>query len=364
MAHKSCTAGDLSRPCLEFAPATALTPHMAQTDSTAQTESKEGEEQPMSHTPPENPYSGRDPERPRWGQSKPEGEDRPGGQPAPEGSPYGQNPYGGSSHYGQPDYGQSPYGQPSYGQPSPYGQPSSSSQGSPYAAAPASGVQHSGYAGGPAPQPPAASLKRPLMLVLAMVSMLAGGVTAVILSFYTFSWLTSVSPGTVDGQFWTEFEQEIRRSSELEGMSPEEAFETVMFTLGSMVVIGGFVLLALYTMFAFVGTLTGVGRILATIFLAGSVTLVPFGVANLILVALSAAAIVFLWLPESNAYFREKKSRKQRVGPGGYPPQAYTGLPGQPPYDSAPYGPGPGSGQSGTGYYGPGPDGPSGPAQR
>ena len=357
----------------------------------------------MSHTPPENPYGGREPERPRWGQSKPEGADRPEGQPTPEESPYGQNPYGGSSPYGQPDYGQSghgqpsygqsgygqsQYGQPAYGQPahsqpdygrpddaqsaygqSPYGQPSygqpaASGQGSPYAAAPPAGVQHPGYAGGPAPQPPGAALKRPLMLVLAMVSMLAGGVTAVILSIYTFSWLTSVSPGTVDGQFWTEFEQEIRRSSELEGMSPEEAFETVMFTLGSMVVIGGFVLLALYTMFAFVGTLTGVGRILATIFLAGSVTLIPFGVANLILVALSAAAIVFLWLPESNAYFREKKARKQRFGPGGYPPQSYTGLPDQQPYSSAPYGPGPGSGQSGTGYYGPGPDGPSGPAQR
>ena len=326
----------------------------------------------MSHTPPENPYGGREPERPRWGQSRPEGDERAQGQPASGGSPYGQNPYaapspygqapGEQAPYGQPSYGQSgygqPYGQPDHGQPSPYSQPSS--------AAPGAGAPRAGYAGGPPPQQFGNALKRPLMLVLAMVTMLAGGVAAVLLSFFTFSQLSRLGPGTVDGEFWRGFEEEVRRSAELEGMTPEEAFDMVMFTLGSMVVVGGFVLLALYTTFAFVGTLTGVGRILATIFLAGSVTLIPFGLANLILVALSAAAIVFLWLPQSNAYFRERKARKLQSRPGGYSPQPYTSqpytsLPGQQPYGAT------APGQSGPGQSGPGQsghDGSSDPSQR
>ncbi|MBO0594276.1 hypothetical protein I2485_03555 [Nesterenkonia sp. E16_7] len=304
----------------------------------------------MSSTPDEN----RPPEQPRWGQRRPEGS-VPNPQPDPGASPGqashpGQTPpsgYGRSSGYGEsagygrpPSYGPSGYGQPGAG-PYGYGQPQSQPQ--PGHDRPGHGQQSNlGPTAAPTRKP-----KRPLTLILAMVLMLLAGVAALTLSVLSFLDFTSMDPQDVD-PFWS---QVVEESQTQQGPGAEElSVEDLMLGFGVMAILGGSILAALYTAFAFVGTMTGnVGRILATIFLAGSVFLILFGGGFLIVTGLSLAALVALWLPASNAYVRDRKAFKDFSRPGG--PYAGPGQPGPPtaqswaqqsgPYQANPYQQGP-----------------------
>ncbi|MGJ9373072.1 hypothetical protein [Nesterenkonia sp. CF4.4] len=343
----------------------------------------------MSSTPEEN----RTPEQPRWGQRRPEGStpNQQPGQGAPQDQPsgYGRSAgYGESAGYGQPPStgqhsgshqsygsgqgdGQQPgqvqhgggqvgYGapqgqlQPGYGQPG-YGQ-GSYGQG--------------GYGPGAAP---AQKPKRPMTLILAMVLMLLAGAAALTLSILSFSSFASVDPQDVD-PFWTEVaaESQAQQPPGAEELSVQE----LMLGLGVLVLLGGIILASLYAMFAFVGTMTGnVGRILATIFLAGSVFMIFFGAENLIVTGLSLAAIVALWLPASNTYVRDRKAWKEFARTGNPYGSAASQGPGQPgpqnpqgwapqqqnPYQQGPHQQGPyQQGQSGhAGQTGPGQQNPS-----
>ncbi|WP_152539165.1 hypothetical protein [Nesterenkonia sp. AN1] len=307
----------------------------------------------MSSTPEES----RPPEQPRWGQRRPEGS-VPNPQPDPGsspdlGSPPGQAPhqgqvpssgygrsagYGESAGYGQPpSYGQSGSGQPGAG-PYGYGQPQSQPQ--PGYGQPGPGRQSDlGPAAAPTRKP-----KRPLTLILAMVLMLLAGAAALTLSVLSFLDFTSMDPQDVD-PFWS---QVVEESQTQQGPGAEElSVEDLMLGFGVMAILGGIILAALYTVFAFVGTMTGnVGRILATIFLAGSVFLILFGGGFLIVTGLSLAALVALWLPPSNTYVRDRKAFKDHSRPGS--PYGGPGQPGPPstqgwaqqqsgPYQANPY---------------------------
>lgn len=253
----------------------------------------------MSSTPEEN----RTPDQPRWGQRRPEGsvppEQGPGQSPG-----YGRSAgYGESAGYGQPPgYAASNPGQPGGGQFS-YGPPQ--------------GQVPAGYGQRPAGAPgaaPTAKPKRPMTLVLAMVLMLLAGAAVLTLSILSFTNFTSMDPQDAD-PFWTQVAEE---SQAQQGPGAEElSVEDIMLGIGVMVLLGGIILAALYAVFAFVGTMTGnVGRILATIFLAGSVFLILFGTEYLIVTGLSLAALVALWLPASNNYVRDRKAFKELSRPG------------------------------------------------
>lgn len=280
----------------------------------------------MSSTPEEN----RPPEQPRWGQRRPEGSvpDRQPDEGAHR-SP-GQSPgYGRSAGYGE---------SAGYGQPQGWSQPGHGQQGA------------GGHAGASVP---AQKPRRPLPLILAMVLMLLAGATAITLSILSFLDFTSVDPQDVD-PFWVEVVEE---SQAQQGPGAEElTVQDLMLGFGVMVLLGGIILAALYTVFAFVGTMTGnVGRILATIFLSGSVFMILLGPENLIVTGLSLAAIVALWLPASNTYVRERKAWKDLSRPGspyggpgqpgpqhpqGWAPQQAGPYP-QGPSQQSPYQPGP-----------------------
>lgn len=284
----------------------------------------------MSSTPEGN----HPPEQPRWGQRNP-APGEPGHHPQP-----------------QPDTSQTTYGQPQ----NPAAQ---------YPAAPAgysvqqsgSGMAHPGGQPAPAQKP-----KRPMTMILALVLMLLAGAAALTLSIMSFLNFISINPADI-GPFWTEAFEEAQAQ---QGPEAEQVtVEDMLYVVGVMVLLGGIVLAVLYAVFAFVGTMTGnVGRILATIFLAGSVFLIFFGALNLIVTALSLAAIVALWLPASNSYIRSRKAWKQRPygsGPGqpGAPQQhPYQQAPYQQgPYQPDPYNPGPDQqGPYQPGPYNPGPD--------
>ncbi|MCH8570751.1 hypothetical protein LSI54_05160 [Nesterenkonia sp. AY15] len=267
----------------------------------------------MSSTPEEN----RPPEQPRWGQRRPEGsvphqEPGQGSDPGRGQSPgYGRSAgYGESAGYGQPpssgqaSYGQSNYGQPGGGQ---FGYGTTQGQLQPGYG------QHPGGGHGPGAVP-TRKPKRPLTLILAMVLMLLAGAATLTLSILSFLDFTSMDPQDID-PFWTQVAEE---SQAQQGPGAEElSVQDLMLGLGVMVLLGGIILAVLYTVFAFVGTMTGnVGRILATIFLAGSVFMILFGPENLIVTGLSLAAIVALWLPASNAYVRDRKAWKEFSRPG------------------------------------------------
>lgn len=316
----------------------------------------------MSSTPEEN----RSPEQPRWGQRRPEGSapnQQPGQETPQDPSPgYGRSAgYGESAGYGQPPSSSQPYGsgQPhgsgqGYGSSQGYGQQPrqgqhgggqygyGTPQGQVQGHAPSGYGQQGGYAPGAAPtQKP----KRPMTLILAMVLMLLAGAAALTLSILSFGSFASVDPQDVD-PFWTEVaaESQAQQPPGAEELSVQE----LMLGLGVLVLLGGIILAALYAVFAFVGTMTGnVGRILATIFLAGSVFMIFFGVENLIVTGLSLAAIVALWLPASNTYVRDRKAWKELSrsgnpyggspyqGPGQSGPQGWAQK--QSPYQSGPY---------------------------
>ncbi|WP_218222110.1 hypothetical protein [Nesterenkonia sp. Act20] len=297
----------------------------------------------MSSTPEGN----RPPEQPRWGQRNP-APGEPGHHPQP-----------------QPDASQPAYGQ-------------HQNPAAPYAAAPAGYYAQQpgqGMAQTDGQPTPGQKPKRPMTMILALVLMLLAGAAALTLSILSFLNFISVNPADID-PFWTEAFEEAQAQ---QGADAEQVtMEEMLYVVGVMVLLGGILLAVLYTVFAFVGTITGnVGRILATIFLAGSVFMILFGPLNLIVTGLSLAAIVALWLPASNNYIRSRKAWKQRPrgGPygdpqpqGGYaagnPQQQWQqpGGPGEPvsrqqgPYDQGPYQPGPyDHGPYQPGPYQPGP---------
>lgn len=253
------------------------------------------------------PEGNRPPEQPRWGQRN----------PAP----------GEPGHHPQP--------QPEASQPA-YGQPQSTSAQYPaaparyYAQHPGQGMAHPGGQPAPAQKP-----KRPMTMILALVLMLLAGAAALTLSILSFLNFISINPADMD-PFWTDaFEEaQAQQGADAEQVTVEE----MLYVVGVMVLLGGILLAVLYTVFAFVGTMTGnVGRILATIFLSGSVFMLLFGPLNLIVTGLSLAAILALWLPASNSYIRGRKAWKQhRSGPG----PGQFGL-HQQPYQQGPYNPGP-----------------------
>ncbi|GAA1139262.1 hypothetical protein [Nesterenkonia lutea] len=351
----------------------------------------------MSSTPEEN----RPPEQPRWGQRNP-----PPGEPGHQSPPPAadeSSSQGAAAGYGAPSgsgdssrYGQSQgYGtQPGYGSPRGPGTPSGyegqSGYGAPQGPYPGQqpgqhpgelqsrGGSHPGGYGSPSGDRFAAQQKprRPVTLILAMVLMLLAGAAALALSIFSFLDFASANPQDVD-PMWSEVIEDTQAQQGAAGTGGEElTVEDMLYAVGVLALFGGILLAALYTLFAFVGTMTGnVGRILATIFLAGSVFMIIFGPVYLIVTGLSLAAILALWLPASNAYVRSRKAWKDQArgagpygdprGPGVYPgggQQQWQPAPHNPgPYGSDPYSPG---AQSPGGYnpgpYNPGPHG-SGP---
>lgn len=312
----------------------------------------------MTNTPEENRPSG--PEQPRWGQRHPEGSlphsPAQGSGARPDAQPGG---YGAPAGYGQ---------QSGHSVPSSYGQPQNLPPMGPYSGP--QGAHSGGMNMGPAQKP-----KRPITLILALVLMLLAGATALILSIMSFLNFISMSPEDMS-PFWNEAFEEAQAQ---QGAAGEEITATdMMYGLGVFVLIGGIILAVLYTVFAFVGTMAGnVGRILATIFLAGSVFLVLFGPANLIVTGLSLAAIVALWLPASNTFIRNRKAWKDasrsgshygdpsggnshqgQYGPGPVDQGSYNSGPQSPDtYNPGPYNQGPyGSAPQNQGPYYPGAD--------
>jgi hypothetical protein len=144
-----------------------------------------------------------DPDLPLYGQTP--GQPDPGAYGAPAPDPYGQDPYGQDAYgqdpnapfgqpvpgpagqptpdpYGQALYAQGPYGQGPYGQ-GPYGPPVPGPYG-PGPGGPAGPTGPWGAQPGMAPLPPGSSSRTPLIigLVILLVLVLGGGVTALLIS--------------------------------------------------------------------------------------------------------------------------------------------------------------------------------------
>lgn len=309
-----------------------------------------------------NPHgdTGQDDERPepRYGAYAPRSEG-PEGHPTEDPQSPGHPGQGGQHN---------PYGQPSWG--SPGGSEPGSSGGSPglYGESP-----YGGHSGEPAAQQrpgahspqhpgdyPAGGImqkpKRPSSLVLAMVLMLVAGGLSLIWGIYTIVAVQAEDAAALMSEPAREaMMQSLQADPQLQELSPDEALEMMLVVLGVAALIWGLILLAIYVTLAFVGTMTGnVGRILATIWLAGSVLflLLGFNGASYAIIVLtvlaSLAALVLLWLPASNTFVQQRRASKEaqrQASFGGYQP-----------------GPPPGTTQTGPGQPGPGqPGGPQGP---
>lgn len=265
---------------------------------------------------PQSPYGqGSDPAQP--GATPPAYGQQPAGQPAYGQPGYGQPGYG-QPAYGQPAYGQPAYGQPGYGQPA-YGQPAWQQPGYGQAATPdATLPAYGGYAA-----PGYAQLQqRPP---------------------------APARPGTVNAAFWTWMLVLITSVASTALLFTGSYFDNVMALVHDVsgasavvaatkgVIIGGVVLGLLVSLFIYLffggkmytgrnwarivltvlGGLSVLGGALgsSTTALADvSVDLRPDSVIALgwAGAALAAIAIVLMYLPVSNAYFRQ--SRAHRVG--------------------------------------------------
>lgn len=232
-----------------------------------------------------------------------------------------------------------PYGQPAWGQPGAEpASPGSSGQQGPYAAAPGEpsaspaqpGWQQApppgGYPGSAVTHKP----KRPTTLVISMVLMLAAGALSLIWGIYVMVSLQAQDASALMGeQMRDAMVSSFQNDPQLQDVSPEEALDMALLGIGVFALIWAVVLLAVYVALAFVGTMTGnVGRVLATIWLTGSLLFLllgydgaSFSIIGLTVLA-SIAALVLLWLPASNDYMHQRRAFKdaQRYQQhGGYP---------------------------------------------
>lgn len=300
-----------------------------------------------------NPYGepeqGDERPQPRYGayNPRPEGSEEASGEQSSTG---GQSAQGG---------GHNPYGEPTWGQPG-----GSSGQPGPYGAAP-SWEQPSGatqpdyqqprqsqpvaYPGGAAAHKP----KRPLTLILAMVSMLAAAGLSLIWGIYVMATLQAqdareLLPNGVYDQMVAEFEndpqlQQELQNQDLQDIDAEQMIDMTLQVIGLFALVWAVILLAVYVTMAFVGTMTGnVGRVLATIWLAASVLFLLLGhdggsylIIGLTVVA-SFGALILLWLPASNDFVRQRRAFKEAQrrssysgypgGPGGHPGHGQPGA--------------------------------------
>ena len=239
-------------------------------------------------------------EQPRYGQNLPQyGQNAPQ-QPGSDQPPYGQNApqYG---QYGQnpPQYGQQPYGQGQQGQ-SPYGQQYGQQ---PYGYQNAVPGQY-GYPGG---QPQnAAKPTAPREVVIAFWLIIAAAVLTAI------EMLTELAD--LDGTMATVLnDPSVREALGEQGgqFSDAELAEMMSGTAGVFIVITAVIAVGLYLMVAF-GVKAGKNwaRITGAVFAALSL----FGLFNIwfgtLSVLLGIAAIVLLFLPESNRFFQATKAHK------------------------------------------------------
>lgn len=247
-------------------------------------ENKPGEPGNGQHREPEQPRYGQNP--PQYGQQPSYGQNPPYGQPQPP--QYGQNP----PQYGQnlPQYGQN---LPQYGQPQPqygYQQPLPGQYGYP-------GGQPYGAAK-PAP---------PREVLIAFWLIVAAAVLNVINSF-----LLAAAAGQFIAAMWDDpqFQEQLRQAAgdqDPGSITPEMVSGPVAVTL----VIVGLITLGLYLLVAFnVKAGRNWARILGTVFAALSL----FGLAQLglgtVVILLGVAAIVLLYMPASNAYFKDAAARR------------------------------------------------------
>lgn len=320
-----------------------------------------------------NPYGepeqGDERPQPRYGaySPRPEGSEEASGEQSSTG---GQSAQGGQHNpYGEPSWGQpggdagprEPSGQPGpYGAAPSWGQPSGGTQPDYQQARQAQPVA---YPGGAVAQKP----KRPLTLVLAMVSMLAAAGLSLIWGIYVLVTLQAQDASELMSEQMREtMVTSFQNDPQLQDLSPEEAMDMLLVGMGFFALIWGFVLMAVYITMAFVGTMTGnVGRVLATIWLAASVLflLLSHNGASFLIIVLtvvaSYGALVLLWLPASNDFVRQRRAFKEAQRRS-----SYSGYPGGPGGQGDPSGGGPGGGHPGygqqAGQTGPGPNDPYG----
>ncbi|GAB3184988.1 hypothetical protein GCM10027060_23240 [Nesterenkonia halophila] len=251
---------------------------------------------------------------------------------------------------GPPAYGQSASGEPAYGQrydrpsgeaqPQPgqqqpgsaqqgwaqpgWNQQSQDQQGQYQQAQPPHHTQH--WAQAPAQGQPTTAQQpsdqrgpargsRPITLVLSMILQLVAGTLLLIGGVVVAMNLFSADPATVMGGMGYPYT----------GMGYQDRADLVM-TFGVLALIGAVVFAAPYYALAFFSTMgSQVGRILATIYLALSLTSLVFTPWNLLLVvAPSIAALVLLWVPQSTEHVRRVRAAKApAAATGTYPVQAY-----------------------------------------
>ena len=271
---------------------------------------------------------------PRYGAYAPRSEssEEPSVEPPSTGGQ--QNPYG-QPAWGQPGAGPSPAGEA--GQPGPYTAPAADWQQT-------SPSQPTGYPGPAVMQKP----KRPVTLVISMVLMLAAGVLSLIWGIYVMVTLQAQDASALmTDQMRDTMITSFQNDPQLQELSPDEVMEMMLMGFGVIALIWAMVLLAVYVAMAFLGTMTGnVGRVLATIWLTGSLLFLLLGhdgnaYAIIALTVLaSIAALVLLWLPASNTFVHQRKAfkdaqRHQQYGgyPGGQPgPGQQTPDTGSNPY--------------------------------
>lgn len=149
-------------------------------------------------------------------------------------------------------------------------------------------------------------------------------------------------------QMMADLENDPQLQQDLPNIEPEQMMDVMLQSIGVMALLWAAVLFAVYIALAFVGTMTGnVGRVLATIWLVGSLLFLLLGHdgASRILIGLtvlaSIGALILLWLPASNDFVRQRRAFKeaqQRSSYSGYagPPPGHGGQPGS--SGSGPYG--------------------------
>ncbi|MGO1549218.1 MAG: hypothetical protein ACTHWO_05300 [Nesterenkonia sp.] len=272
--------------------------------------------------------------QPRYGAYAPRAEGSDESEAEPPSSGGQPNPYG-QPTWGQPGAGSSG----AAGQPGPYASPAAGEQqGGPGQPGWQQASQQGGYPGPTVLQKP----KRPITLVLSMVLMLAAGALSMVWGIYVMVTMQAQdAEDLLTDQMRDTMITSFQNDPQLQDVSPEELMEMTLTGIGVFAMIWAIVLLAVYVALAFIGTMTGnVGRILATIWLAGSLLFLllshdsgAFAIIAATVLA-SIAALVLLWLPASNEHVHRRKAfkdaqRHQQYGGGHHPYPGGQSGPGQ-----------------------------------
>lgn len=222
---------------------------------------------------------------PQYGQNTPYGQQSPYGQQPGQPGPYGQNsPYGQNQPYGQQPYGQntpSPYGYQN-AQPGQYSYPSSQPQGG---------------TGKP---------EAPKEVMIAFWLIIAAAVLTAIEIIISLATMDTVLAQLAD-------DPAVRDAVAQTGgqISEQEFIDMASGMAGVVMVVAGLIGIGLYLMIAF-GVKAGKNwaRITGTVFAALSLLgIIPFGLHTLTIL-LGIAAIVLLFMPNSNNFFKAVAARK------------------------------------------------------